>query len=125
MIFLCMSLFPEHPRPRPSPPIPTPPPLHVYTRGTRSMISWGSVGAPKPAPTDPAPSSLDAFPGASPPSDLDVHIVLRKGQRSCATYPLCAHISYTGVSSSLQTFLCSYTGFHICSSFSFRGSFFF
>ncbi|GAB2276039.1 hypothetical protein Dimus_039165 [Dionaea muscipula] len=124
---LVYELVPRSPAPSP---LALPPPLRVYTRGPCSVISWGSVNAPHPAPTGPVPSSLgsspvaplptgppepalpsttpmslDSSPAISSPSDLDVPIALRKGQQSCATYPMSDHISYAGVSSSLQDFI--------------------
>ncbi|GAB2293069.1 Belongs to the helicase [Dionaea muscipula] len=127
---LVYELVPQSPAPSPPALTSLPLPLQVYTRDPRSVISWGSVDATEPAPTGPAPSSLDSSPAAPLPagapepaltsttplsldsspagslsSDLDVPTALRKGQRSCATYPMSDHISYAGVSSSLQAFI--------------------
>ncbi|GAB2275324.1 hypothetical protein Dimus_039121 [Dionaea muscipula] len=101
-----------------SPPPPSSPPLpihHVYTRGPRRVISYGTdlplvqldsppVTAPEPTPVDPSSSPMDSTPPASS-SDLDAHITLRKGHRSCATYALSTYISYVGASPTLQAFI--------------------
>ncbi|GAB2278358.1 hypothetical protein Dimus_039284 [Dionaea muscipula] len=117
---------PDSPPVPASPSIPTSPlvslpaPLRVYSRrprqGVIDQIDHRDEHAPTPV-TAPLPATLDSDPSpltmasssaahpSSPPSDLDLPIALRKGQRSCLTYSMSTHLSYAGVSSSLQAFV--------------------
>ena len=78
---------------------------YVYTHHQK-------VSTSEPVPTDPSPVDGPHQPSTSP-SDLDIPIALRKGNRSCTGHPISKFVSYDHLNFTFRQFALSVSSEYI------------
>jgi len=115
-IFLPLSVPLPAPLPAPAPADSSPVPLvdtsesaasklvqnfrYVYTHLQKVLTS-------EPAPIDPSPVDSPSPQPSTSLSDIDIPIILRKGNRSCTNHPISKSVSYDHLNSTFHQFTLS------------------
>ena len=70
---------------------------YVYTHRPK-------ISASEPVPANPLPVDGPSSPPLASPSDLEIHIALKKGKRSCTNHPNFNFISYDHLNPTFRQF---------------------